>query len=299
MEHINLKQLQDFKAGRLTRRELIKELGITIATASITRSTRTWATQAKGLKATAVNHISYQVEDYAKSHDFYVNLLGMKPYLDTGKQCNLTVGDNTYIVIHNRRSTVSQIDHVAYTIENWDKGAVEAELKSRGLDPRGLGDNPDSFMVRDPDGLGVQISGKGLLDSAPVISIAEKKLKAVAVNHVSYQVENYVKSRDFYANLLDMKPYLDTGKQCNLMVGNSIYIVVHNRSSALSQIDHVAYTIENWNRGAVEAELKSRGLDPRRLGDNPDSFMVRDPDRIGVQISGKSITPQNPPAPCK
>ena len=291
MAHIDLKQLQDFKVGRLTRRELVKSLGITVATTSIIRSTRTWAADSKGLKAIAVNHISYQVQDYAKSRDFYANLLGMKPYLDTGKQCNLTVGDNTYIVVHTRRSTVSQIDHVAYTIQNWDRGAIETELKSRGLDPQGLGDNPDSFMAKDPDGIGVQISGKGLLDSAPAARIAETKLKAVGVNHVSYQVEDYAKSRDFYANLLGMKPYLDIGKKCNLMVGNNTYIVVHNRSPAISQIDHVAYTVENWNRDAVESELKSRGLDPRGLGDNPDSFMVRDPDGIGVQISGKGITP--------
>ncbi len=127
---------------------------------------RTKSGESKGLKAIAANHISYQVEDYAKERDFYAGLLGMAPYLDTGKQCNLGFGDS-YIVVHNRRSTTSQIDHVAYTIENWDKSAVEAELKRRGLDVRPVGDNPDSVITKDPDGIGLQISGKGITPQNP------------------------------------------------------------------------------------------------------------------------------------
>jgi catechol 2,3-dioxygenase-like lactoylglutathione lyase family enzyme len=205
-------------------------------------------------------------------------------------------GDNTYIVVHNRRSDESQIDHVAYTITDWNREAVEALLKARGLDPRGLGDNPDSFMVKDPDGLGVQISGKGLIEGAPKSAAEASGIRAIGVNHISYQVQDYAKTRDFYASLLGMKPYLDTGKTCNLMCGDYSYIVVHSRRTDESRIDHVAYTISDWNREAVETELKGRGLDPKGLGDNPDSFTVKDPDGLGVQISGKGITPENPPS---
>jgi hypothetical protein len=50
------------------------------------------------------------------------------------------------------------IDHIAYTIEAWDKDAVEAELERRGLSPRP--DTENSFHVKDPDGYDLQISGK-------------------------------------------------------------------------------------------------------------------------------------------
>ncbi len=141
MEHIIANRLSNPEVGKLTRRELIKNLGITVTAAPFIRSARAMAFEDKKFKAIAVNHISYQVEDYAKTRDFYASLLGMTPYLDTGKQCNLAFGD-TYIVVHNRRSTTSQIDHVAYTIENWDKSAIEAELKRRGLEVRPVSDNP-------------------------------------------------------------------------------------------------------------------------------------------------------------
>ena len=45
------------------------------------------------LKAVAYNHINYQVADYAKVRDFYVNLFGMKLVYDDGKQCSVECGD--------------------------------------------------------------------------------------------------------------------------------------------------------------------------------------------------------------
>jgi hypothetical protein len=57
------------------------------------------------------------------------------------------------------------IDHLAFTIENWDTDRVKSELERRGLKPRlqagGPGDTPNyvSFHVQDPDGFDVQISG--------------------------------------------------------------------------------------------------------------------------------------------
>jgi len=106
-----------------------------------------------------VNHISYRVADYAKTRDFYADLLGMKVSHDDGKQAYLAFGD-TFLLPRNARSgqTTPMVDHIAYTIENWDKNAVEAELKRRGLTPRP--DTENSFHVKDPDGFDLQISGK-------------------------------------------------------------------------------------------------------------------------------------------
>jgi hypothetical protein len=52
------------------------------------------------------------------------------------------------------------IDHIAYTIEGWDKEKVKAELERRGLNPRP--DTEDSFHVKDPDGFDLQISGENM-----------------------------------------------------------------------------------------------------------------------------------------
>jgi catechol 2,3-dioxygenase-like lactoylglutathione lyase family enzyme len=156
MEHVIDKLLRAFEDGRVTRRQLVQTLAATAAAA-----TPLAAAEGKGFKAVTVNHISYQVADYAKTRDFYADLLGMKVTQDTGRQCYLSFGD-TFLLPRNGRAGAAtpRIDHVAYTIETWDKDAVEAELRRRGMEPRP--DTPDSFHVKDPDGFDLQISGKNM-----------------------------------------------------------------------------------------------------------------------------------------
>jgi catechol 2,3-dioxygenase-like lactoylglutathione lyase family enzyme len=161
MESTIAKLLDDFEHGRMTRRQLIKSLAVVAAAAAVPAGAS--AESSKGFRVVAVNHISYQVDDYAKTRDFYADLLGMKVVADTGKQCNLILGDtNTFVIPRNAPagSTPPRIDHVAYTIEGWDKNGVKAELDRRGLDPRPDTDN--SFHIKDPNGFDLQICGKDM-----------------------------------------------------------------------------------------------------------------------------------------
>jgi catechol 2,3-dioxygenase-like lactoylglutathione lyase family enzyme len=54
-------------------------------------------TRLRAMSAEYVNHISYEVNDYKKVRDFYVDLLGMKVTEDDGKQCRLVFGNNMLI----------------------------------------------------------------------------------------------------------------------------------------------------------------------------------------------------------
>lgn len=157
MEHIIEKLLRDFELGKMNRRQLVKSLAVAAAASAVPAS----AAEGKGFKAVAVNHISYQVADYKKTRDFYADLLGMAVSHDDGKQCYMAFGD-TFLLPRNARNggTTPRVDHIAYTIENWDKNAVEAELKRRGLQP--TPDTENSFHVKDPDGFNLQISGKDM-----------------------------------------------------------------------------------------------------------------------------------------
>ena len=108
--------------------------------------------------------------------------------------------------------------------------------------------------------------------------------KAIAVNHISYGVADYARTRDFYAGLLGMQVRGDNGKQCSLGFGDS-FIVLRQTQQPGGQpfVDHFAITIDNWNREAVETELKRRGLDPKPDGES--SFLIKDPDGFDLQIS--------------
>jgi catechol 2,3-dioxygenase-like lactoylglutathione lyase family enzyme len=160
MEHIISKLLREYEDGRVTRRQLIRTLAVA-ATATSAAGTA----EAAPANAVSINHVSMQVADYTKTRDFYAGLFGMKVSEDDGKtQCRLTFGDNILIPRNasSRPGAKIGIDHIAYTLANWDsdtsiKPAVEAELKRRGLNIRVT---EGSFHVQDPDGFEVQMGGK-------------------------------------------------------------------------------------------------------------------------------------------
>lgn len=110
-------------------------------------------------------------------------------------------------------------------------------------------------------------------------------LKAAGIHHISYQVADYTKTRDFYTSLLGVKVAQDDGKLCVLSVGDTRFIIRNGGSSPTPVVDHIAYAIENWNQDAVLAELRSRGLNPQPEGEN--SFQLKDPDGYHVQLNAK------------
>ena len=160
MESVIAKLLQDFEQGKMNRRQLIQSLSVAAAAAAAAAGMAPEARAAgKPLEALYVNHISYQVNDYKKVRDFYVDLLGMKITEDDGKQCRLVFGNNILIPRNRANGGPAKVDHIAYTITNWDteKDGLEAELKRRKLEYTGSAKT--SFQVKDPEGMGVQFGG--------------------------------------------------------------------------------------------------------------------------------------------
>jgi len=161
MESVIAKLLQDFEQGKMNRRQLVQSLSIAAAAAAVpTTVIGAEAPEATGkLEAGYVNHISYSCNDYTKVRDFYVDLLGMKPTQDDGMQCRLVFGNNILIPRNRAKGAPAKVDHIAYTVMNWDteKDAFEEQLKRRNL--QYTGSAKTSFQVKDPEGMGVQFGG--------------------------------------------------------------------------------------------------------------------------------------------
>ncbi len=162
MEHIIAKLLQNFEDGKMTRRQLIQSLALAATAAAATGAAPAAAADKYVVKTTYLNHVGYQVADYRKSRDWYAELFGMKVALDDGKKANLAVGESL-LIFHNRQSPSTPIiDHICFTVADWDKdksvrGAVEAELKRRGLEVQS---SANSLDIKDPDGYRIQLGGK-------------------------------------------------------------------------------------------------------------------------------------------
>jgi catechol 2,3-dioxygenase-like lactoylglutathione lyase family enzyme len=123
----------------------------------------------KSLKSIAVNYMSYNVADYGKSRDFYMELLGMKKTFDDGKQCALEFGDPAApngLFIRNVKTSgeKAHVDYISYSVAAWDRSRIEAELKRRGLYPKPAGKN--AWAIKDPDGYQLQICAPNGIDPA-------------------------------------------------------------------------------------------------------------------------------------
>jgi catechol 2,3-dioxygenase-like lactoylglutathione lyase family enzyme len=163
MEKIVDDLLGHFEHGRISRRQLVHMLALGMAAGTAASRAAADTAPRGAFKAVAVNHISFGVADYARTRDFYADLLGMEVSGDDGKQCYMKFGKDSFLIPRGRQGPGDGplVDHICYTIEDWDKGAVEAELRRRGLNPEP--DTDESFHVRDPDGYRLQIGSARLM----------------------------------------------------------------------------------------------------------------------------------------
>jgi catechol 2,3-dioxygenase-like lactoylglutathione lyase family enzyme len=160
VEQIVAKLVSEFEQGKLSRRQLIRNLTLAVAGgAALSTVPAAAAAEGKTLQAVYINHVSYQVTDYAKTRDFYAGLFGMKVAEDDGKtQCRLLFGDNI-LAVRNAASRTDKkigVDHIAYTIANWDS---EKEANLAEIQRRGLKLVPPGTDLLDPDGFRVQFGG--------------------------------------------------------------------------------------------------------------------------------------------
>jgi catechol 2,3-dioxygenase-like lactoylglutathione lyase family enzyme len=175
-------KLNEFEQGKISRRKLIETL--TLAATSVYATGAQAKPAEPALKVALVNHISYTCPNFKQAGDWYSKVFnldqvglkdtevtlpfgkkGEKPYGVTAKDVPLT-----FIICRTRDlnapaangparpQSQAVVNHIAYTIADYDRAKVLAELKRMGFDnPREDGEH--SFHIADPFGYDVQISG--------------------------------------------------------------------------------------------------------------------------------------------
>ena len=119
-----------------------------------------------------------------------------------------------------------------------------------------------------------RISRRELMQSLSLLGTASAATGAEAqpapftptgVNHISYMVSDYARTRDFYVGLLGLKVEKDDPeqKQCQLHLPDGSFLLPRHPRRNLQPplVDPFAVSIANWDKVSVEAELKRRGLD--------------------------------------
>jgi len=89
------------------------------------------------------------------------------------------------------------------------------------------------------------------LSAVPIAAAYDKMVPAIYINHVSYQVTDYAKTRDFYAGLSGMKVRrrrpAKTQCRCCLATTFSRFVTPARARTRKLGVDHIAYTIADWD----------------------------------------------------
>src|SRR5262249_36531977 len=142
MERFIAGLVKDFESGKLDRREFCQTVALAAVVYGAGEAANAQA--ARGFKMMGINHNSDQSPDYGKVRDFYASVLGMEstPGKDNGKRANLMFGPEpgkggSFIVARtaptDAKPSRAVVDHVCYTVANWDEQKVRSALKAKGL----------------------------------------------------------------------------------------------------------------------------------------------------------------------
>jgi catechol 2,3-dioxygenase-like lactoylglutathione lyase family enzyme len=233
-------------------------------------------------KATAINHLSYGVHNYAETRDWYMDIFGMDCLYDDGRQASVSCGNpRREIYIRKRdKPPVPCMDHWAISIADFNAEDVHRTLLKWGIDGVEVGVFPGAATR------GWSTDGK--IPSGDKASRPSKTgWKATGINHISYGVPDYKRTRDFYIDLFGMRVTFEDGIKCALSFGanpeDSLYIVQRDDGPV---IDHIAISIANFDLQETEKAIQRLGLATTADGDS--AWTLTDPNGRVVQVCAET-----------
>jgi catechol 2,3-dioxygenase-like lactoylglutathione lyase family enzyme len=258
---------------------------------------------AQGFKIIGVNHISYACADYRKARDFYASVLGMENVAraDNGHETRLMFGPSkggSFLIPRNGRTAgkaKAVVDHICYAVAGSDEMRIRAALMAKGITPAG---RDAGLHVYDPFDYDVQIKAAGATGGG------DAALKATHVDHISYSCPDFKRAADWYSRIFNLEQTGATASEVTLAFGKKgdamPALIIRTRPAgdatngspprkAKALVNHIAYTIADFEKERVRAELKRLGY-ANPLQDGEHSFHIVDPNGFDVQISGIEMT---------
>jgi catechol 2,3-dioxygenase-like lactoylglutathione lyase family enzyme len=184
MEGFVAKHVHDYQNGKINRRRLIEILTLAATTAYAEKNA---AAAPSGVEAALVNHVSYTCPDFRKAADWYSMVFNLDQVGATASDVALPFGKKgekpygvtaddvplTHIICRTRppdasaangpprRKANAVIDHIAFTVADFEPERAKAQLTAMGA--KNVRDGgPFSVYVDDPFGYEVQIGGLGV-----------------------------------------------------------------------------------------------------------------------------------------
>jgi catechol 2,3-dioxygenase-like lactoylglutathione lyase family enzyme len=180
MEGFVAKHVDDYQNGKISRRRLIDILTLAATTTYAGKQAR--GAEQSGLEAALVNHVSYTCPDFRRAADWYSMLFNLDQVGATARDVALPFGKKgeqpygvsaddvplTHMICRTRppdapagparRKAKAAIDHICFTVADFDRERARAQLDAIGVNNVRDG-GPFSVYVNDPFGYEVQIAG--------------------------------------------------------------------------------------------------------------------------------------------
>ena len=184
MEAFFATKLDAFAKGKISRRALLETLTLAASTAYAAAPAAAAPASDPALKIALCNHISYNCPDFKKGADWYSKVFNLDqigaskidvalPFGKRGeKPFGVTANDVplTHLIIRTRdlnapaeggaprRKSQASIEHIVYTVADFDREKAKADLKAMGVENVRDG-GLYSLHMTDAFGYDVQISG--------------------------------------------------------------------------------------------------------------------------------------------
>ena len=304
------------KRGTLNRRQFCETVAIAATVYAAGKHAANAApaqgtAPARGFRPIAINHISYACPDYRKARDFYASVLGMAilASADKGRETRLMFGPEpgkggSFLLPRNgtmATKATAIVDHIGYAVSNWDETRIRAALTAKGLAPAEA--HGGGLKIYDPFDYGVPITAAAPLSSGAKGQSSEPALKVAGVDHISYRCADVGRTADWYSKIFNLEQIGASPSEVTLPFGGKdaamprLLIRTRDAGEQAGQlrrkpkalVNHIAYTIADFSKERVRAELKRLGY-PNPLQDGEHSFHIVDPNGFDVQISGIAMT---------
>jgi len=144
--------LSSYEHGALSRRQLLGAL------AALAAPVAAGAQPAGVLQGRNLHHVNVQVSDVARSEAFYRTLFGFKPTrVIQGQDAHGFDLPGSGMISIQKGAQPGRLDHFCIGVEQFNAEKMVAAAKAAGVDSaRAAG--AESFFLRDPDGVNVQVS---------------------------------------------------------------------------------------------------------------------------------------------
>jgi catechol 2,3-dioxygenase-like lactoylglutathione lyase family enzyme len=226
------------------------------------------------------NNVMIAVSDLPRSVSFYQKLFGAPiPQPDA---TIFRVGSQFFALTQARAGAKPEILSYGLAVDGFAAERLAQTLAGHdGAEPRITmrGGTPELFL-RDPNGVSVQLQdsryvhGSGprgdVLPAGPG-SAGRLAFDLQTINHVTLNTTEGTKSLAFYQELFGLKVQSRQGSTVSMGIGSSRQSVTFNTAAnagGAGGINHVCFTIKNFDPGRAMGLLTDNGLEPIEFGNS-------------------------------